>query len=138
MEIQTITIRKNGKWYFGQAEMFRRNILNILASHIKRDEAGNYYIEMGEEKNPLVVEDVPFYAIGVAQEDDGRIKLVFHDLQEMLLDREMKIIFKGDVPYITFKWEGDTRLSRGVYWKMSDYFHFRGEEVYIVPPGIKS
>lgn len=135
MEAQPITIRKNGKWYFGQAEMFRRNILNILASHIKRDEKGNYYIEMGEERNPLIVEDVPFYANGITEED-GKIKLVFHDLQEMLLDREMKIIFKGEVPYITFKWEGDTRLSRGVYWKLSDYFDFRGEDVYIVPPGI--
>ncbi|SHG80014.1 hypothetical protein SAMN02745221_00992 [Thermosyntropha lipolytica DSM 11003] len=135
MEAQPITIRKNGKWYYGQAEMFRRNILNILASHIKRDDKGNYYIEMGEERNPLIVEDVPFYAIGITEEA-GKIKLVFHDLQEMLLDKEMKIIFKGDVPYITFKWEGDTRLSRGVYWKLSDYFDFRGEDVYIVPPGL--
>ncbi|MBO8159851.1 DUF1285 domain-containing protein [Thermosyntropha sp.] len=137
MELQTITIRKDGKWYFGQAEMFRRNILNILASHIKRDEEGNYYIEMGQERNPLIVEDVPFYAVGITEDENGRFKLIFHDLQEMILDKEMKISFKGDVPYISFKWEGDTRLSRGVYWKLSDYFDFRGDEVYIVPPGIK-
>lgn len=135
MEAQPITIRRNGKWYYGQAEMFRRNILNILATHIKRDEKGNYYIEMGQDTSPLIVEDVPFYAMGITEED-GKIKLVFHDLQEMVLDKEMKIIFKGDVPYITFRWEGDTRLSRGVYWKLSDYFEFRGEDVYIVPPGI--
>ena len=33
MELTEIIIKRDGKWYFGQAEMFRRNILNILASH---------------------------------------------------------------------------------------------------------
>ncbi|MBC7076555.1 MAG: DUF1285 domain-containing protein, partial [Syntrophomonadaceae bacterium] len=44
MDLKEISIRKNGKWYFGNAEMFRRNILNILATHIEREEDGNYYI----------------------------------------------------------------------------------------------
>lgn len=47
-----------------------------------------------------------------------------------------KLTLKGDVPYIDFRWDADTRLSRGVYWKLSEYFEFKGEEIYIVPPGI--
>lgn len=133
MEQQEIRVKKDGKWYFGQAEMFRRNILNVLATNIQRDETGEYYIQMGEETNPLVVEDVPFYATGIV-EHERPMKLVFHDLQEMLLDHEIKLYFKGDVPYISFRWEADTRLSRGVYWKLSDYFDFRGEDVYLMPP----
>jgi hypothetical protein len=89
---------------------------------------------MGQELNPLKVEDVPFLAKGYVEEDDGTIKLVFHDLQEMIIDHELKLYFKGDVPYISFRWEADTRLSRGVYWKLSNFFDFRGEEIYVVPP----
>lgn len=132
MEIQDITIKKDGKWYFGQAEMFRRNILNILARNLEREEDGSYCIRMGSEVNPIIVEDVPFLASGY-QEDETGIKLVFHDLQELPLDRELRLYLKGDVPYISFRWEADTRLSRGVYWKLSEFFDFRGEEIYIVP-----
>jgi hypothetical protein len=136
LNLTEIVISKSGKWYFGTAEMFRRNILNILAAHIERNDDGSYCIKLGDDMNPITVEDVPFLASGYVQEEDGSIKLVFHDLQEMILDREHKIYFKGDVPYISFRWPSDTRLSRGVYWKLSDYFDFRGEEVYIVPPAV--
>jgi len=131
--IQDITIKANGKWYFGQAEMFRRQILNVLARNIERKEDGSYFIQMGDDQNPLIVEDVPYLAIGI-MENELPIKLRFHDLQEMILDHEIKLFLKEDVPYISFRWEADTRLSRGVYWKLSQYFDFRGEDVYIVPP----
>lgn len=133
MQRTEIRIKKDGKWYFGGSEMFRRNILNVLASHIIKDENDNYFIKIKDDINPLVVEDVPFYATGIVEEDN-KIKLVFYDLQEMILDKEQKIYFKGDVPYISFKWTADTRLSRGVYWKLSDYFVFKGDEVFILPP----
>ena len=133
MDMQDITIRKNGKWYYGNAEMFRRNILNILAAHIDKNEDGSYCIRLGHDMNPITVEDVPFLATGYVEDENG-IKLVFHDLQEMPLDQEKRLFLKGEVPYISFRWEADTRLSRGVYWKLSQFFDFRGDEIYIVPP----
>lgn len=136
MDLKEIIIRKDGKWYFGGAEMFRRNILNILASHIEKAGDGGYCIKLGDDINPITVEDCPFLANGYIEEDDGRVKLRFHDLQEFALERELKLTLKGDTPYIDFKWEADTRLSRGVYWKLSEFFDFRGEEIYIVPPGV--
>ena len=131
--VQDITIKENGKWYFGEAEMFRRQIVNVLAKNLNRKPDGSYIVQMQEDENPVIVEDVPYLATGI-MENEIPLKLVFHDLQEMVLDHELKLYFKGDVPYISFKWEGDTRISRGVYWKLSEYFDFRGEEVYIVPP----
>jgi len=131
--VQDITIKENGKWYFGQAEMFRRQILNVLASNLHRTPEGSYFIQMGDDENPVIVEDVPYLATGI-MENEKPIKLAFHDLQEMVLDHELKLYFKGNVPYITFRSEADTRLSRGVYWKLSNYFEFREEDVYIVPP----
>jgi hypothetical protein len=136
VEYQDIKITREGKWFFGDAEMFRRNILQILARNINRDENGSYFIEMGSERNPLIVEDVPFLAVGIVEEDDKPVKLVFHDLQEMDLDHEMRLYIKEDVPYISYRWVADTRLSRGVYWKLSDYFDFRGDEIYIVAPAV--
>ncbi|NLF44967.1 MAG: DUF1285 domain-containing protein [Syntrophomonadaceae bacterium] len=135
MDIQEITIKANGKWYFGEAEMFRRPILNILASNINRDEEGNFYIKMGEDINPIIVEDAPFLATGIMENEDRTFTLVFHDLQEMPLNRRMKVTLKEDIPYIDYKWTADTRLSRGLYWKLSDWFELAGNEIYIDPPG---
>lgn len=136
MDLKAITIRKNGKWYFGDAEMFRRNIVKILASNIYKLDDGSYCIKLGDDVNPIAVEDVPFYATGIEEQPDGKIKLVFHDLQELLLDEELELTLKGDVPYIDYKWKADTRLSRGVYWKLSEFFDFRAEKVFIIPPCI--
>lgn len=137
MDLKAITIKKNGKWYFGKAEMFRRNILNILAVNIYKQDDESYCIKLGDDINPITVEDVPFYATGIEEQADGKIKLIFHDLQEFLLDHELALTLKGDVPYIDYKWEADTRLSRGVYWKLSELFDFRGEKVFIVPPDLQ-
>lgn len=138
LDIQEITIKAGGKWYFGAAEMFRRPILNILAKNIDRDEKGNYCIKMGDDVNPIVVEDVPFLAKGIVENADHTLTLVFHDLQEMPLNKRMKLTLKGDVPYISFRWEADTRLSRGVYWKLSEWFEFSGVEIFIDPPEAKT
>lgn len=137
MEEREISIRRDGKWYFGEAEMLRRNILNILAANIQKTTDGSYCIQMGKDYSPLTVEDVPFYATGIVEEENGQIKLVFYDLQEYLLVNKIRLYLKADVPYISFKWEADTRLSRGVYWKLSDYFVFEGEDIFIVPPAAK-
>lgn len=134
METTDITIKKDGKWYFKNAEMFRRNIVNVLATHLERKEDGIYIIRLGQDTSEIHVEDVPFLAQGIVENEDGSLVLVFHDLQEFPLENEVRLYLKGDVPYITFRWEADTRLSRGVYWKLSDLFEFRGDEIYIIPP----
>ncbi|NLB53625.1 MAG: DUF1285 domain-containing protein [Syntrophomonadaceae bacterium] len=114
--------------------MFRRNILNILASNINKDDKGQYYIKLGEDVNPITVEDVPFLASGIMENPDQTITLVFHDLQEMQLNKRIKLTLKKDVPYIDYKWPADTRLSRGVYWKLSEWFETEGQDIYINPP----
>lgn len=133
MYVTEIRIGRNGKWYANGNEMFRLPIVNLFARHLERDENGGYYIHLREETFPVVVEDAPFYAIGIDESQED-LTLVFHDRQEMKITEPMKIHFAGDVPYITFRWEGDTRLSRGVYWKLSEYFEQRGDDIYIVPP----
>jgi formate dehydrogenase subunit beta len=47
--LNEIVIRRDGKWYYNNAEMFRRNIVNLLAVNIDKQEDGNYIIAMGNE-----------------------------------------------------------------------------------------
>ncbi len=66
-----IVIRRDGKWYYNNAEMFRRNIVNLLAVNIDKQEDGNYIIAMGNEVSGIDVEDVPFYATGIQETEKG-------------------------------------------------------------------
>ena len=55
-------------------------------------------------------------------ENEIPLKLVFHDLQEMVLDHELKLYLKGDVPYISFKWEGRYPLKSGCVLEIERVF----------------
>lgn len=128
-----IKIGRDGKWYNNGQEMFRLSIVNLFARNLHRDENGEYYIKLGEDTAPVVVEDCPFYVVGI-DESQEKLTLVFHDRQEMEVTEPIELILEGDVPYISYRWPRDARLSRGVYWKLSNYFDLRDDGIYIVPP----
>lgn len=136
MLLREIRIKRNGKWYANDAEMFRRQILNILATHLVKNDEGQFYIHLDQDTFPVVVEDVPFLVVG-AYLKNGSIALVFHDLQEMVVDRKIPVYFREDTPYITFKWEKDTRLDRSAFWMISDYLVESGNQVFLVPPQVQ-
>lgn len=134
MLLKEIRIKKDGKWYANDAEMFRKPIVNLFAKHLERNVfTGEYFIELNQETFPVVVEDVPFTAVD-AYIEDGSIIFVFHDEQQMTIQEATEIMYKGDTPYITFKWLDDTKISRSAYWMVSDYLVERGDTVYLMPP----
>lgn len=134
MILKEIRIKRDGKWYANDNEMFRKPILNIFATHLCRDEEGQFFIKLNDETFPVVVEDVPFLVVD-AHIKDGAIVLVFHDQQEMVVDHEIPVHFKGDVPYVSYRWEKDTRLDRSAFWMISNFLVEKNGQIYLVPPG---
>lgn len=133
MELSEIRIKRDGRWYANDAEMFRLAIVNIFATHLERDEEGGFLIRLGEETFPVVVEDVPFTAVEAFLRD-GEVVFRFHDRQEMTVGKPVPVTFKADVPYITFHWNNDTRLSRSAFWQVSDLLREEEGGVYLIPP----
>jgi hypothetical protein len=134
MSVQEIRIKKDGKWYADDLLMFRKPIVKLFAMNLEKDEEDRFYIHLNQETFPVAVEDVPFTA-NEAYIDEGAIVLVFYDEQEMRVEEETPLEFKGDTPYLTFKWEDDTRLSRAAFWMVSNYLVEREDRVWLVPPG---
>ncbi|NLB18407.1 MAG: DUF1285 domain-containing protein [Syntrophomonadaceae bacterium] len=133
MSIQEIRIKNDGKWYADDREMFRKPIVNLFATHLEKDEIGGYYIQLEKETYPVLVDDVPFTVVNAAIVD-GAIVFVFHDEQEIRLDTKTLLSFTGDTPYLSFRWENDTRLNRSVFWMISRYLEENGDQVFLVPP----
>ncbi|MGE5396147.1 MAG: DUF1285 domain-containing protein [Chitinophagales bacterium] len=136
MLLKEIRIKRDGKWYANDAEMFRKPILNLFANHLQRDEEGNYRIELNNETFPVIVDDVPFKA-EIAAIKDSSIVFICHDQQEILINRTIPIFFKGETPYISYRWENDTRLGRSAFWMVSNHLVEKEGQVFLVPPSEK-
>lgn len=135
MTVNEIRIKRDGKWYADHAEMFRKPFLNLFATHLERDENNGYYIHLGEETFPVMVEDVPFLVTSAATRE-GNVILLLHDHQHMELDEETPIRLIEEVPYITFRWDWDTRLNRSAFWMISEFLVEKDDGLYIVPPSV--
>jgi len=56
-----IRIDKDGVWYYRGAEMYRKDIVQYLYGHIKKDIDGDYYIELSDyDRCKIDVEDTAF------------------------------------------------------------------------------
>ena len=113
--------------------MFRKSIVKLFAINLKKDEQDQFHIHLNQETFPVAVEDVPFMAME-AYIDGGAIVFIFYDEQEMRIEVETPLVFKGDVPYLSFKCDNDTRLSRSAFWIVSEYLVERRTK-FLIPPG---
>ncbi|NLW45425.1 MAG: DUF1285 domain-containing protein [Syntrophomonadaceae bacterium] len=134
MSVQEIRIKNDGKWYADDRLMFRKPIVKLFATNLMRDENYQYFISLGQETFPVVVEDVPFLATD-AYVDEGAIVFVLYDEQELRIEKEVPVVFIDDTPYLSFRWENDTRISRSAFWMVSNFLVERDNQVYLVPPG---
>ncbi len=134
MSVQEIRIKNDGKWYADDRLMFRKPIVKLFATNLERDNNDGFYIRLNQETFPVAVEDVPFLATD-AYIDEGAIVLVFYDEQEMRVEEEIPLTFKEDTPYLSFKWENDTRLGRSAFWMVSNFLVERNNQVFLTPPG---
>ncbi len=134
MSVQEIRIKSDGKWYADDNEMFRIQIVNLFATHLQRNEAGEYYIELQDDSYPILVDDVPFTAVA-AEVVEGAIVFRFHDEQQLRVEESTPLTMKGDVPYLSMRWPDDTRLNRSAYWMISNMLEEIDGQVFVVPPG---
>ncbi|MGE5544589.1 MAG: DUF1285 domain-containing protein [Bacillota bacterium] len=134
MSVQEIRIKNDGKWYADDRLMFRKPIVKLFATNLHRDNEDQFFIRLNQETFPVVVEDVPFLAVD-AYVDGGGIVLVLYDEQEMRIDEETPVVFKDKVPYLSFRWKNDTRLSRSAFWMVSNFLVEKNNRVFLIPPG---
>ena len=143
-----IRIDKEGVWYYKGAEMFRKEIVNFFYQNLKRDESGQYLIELENDRCYLDVEDTPFVIRSVHRapsEKDGKatIYLLLSDETVEPLNPETLRIGNDNVLYCTIKNDRfDARFSRASYYQLANdidyddyqdifFIHMNGRRFYI-------
>lgn len=127
LDAPQIRIGKDGVWYADGVPAVNKQIIQLFASHLQRDDHNHYTIEWQNQSYPVEVEDVPFFVVSLAfrgeeagdpgeesgEESPGPV-IRLYDGREMPLPPG-KIVVKKGVPYISLLWPEDTKLSRAAY-----------------------
>ncbi len=71
-----IRIARDGTWFHEGAPIRRPALVKLLASALRRDEAGDYWLITPAERGRLVVEDAPFTAVSVTCLGEGESQVL--------------------------------------------------------------
>lgn len=132
-----IRIARNGSWYHEGRPFQREALVRLLSSILKR-EGDEYFLVSPVEKMRIAVEDVPFIAVGMTEEnpqDGGSPVLWFRTLTNDLvrLDAAHPLRVQTDPltgeprPYILVRGGMEARIHRPVFYELVE----RAREVLI-------
>lgn len=122
-----IRIARDGRWYH-EGRIFQRDALTKLLSSILRKEGDEYFLVSPVEKMRIQVEDVPFLAIEMQQENtsDQPAAFLFRTATDDIvrLDAEHPLRVQVDPvsneprPYILVRGGMEARIHRPVFYEL--------------------
>ncbi|MCP3868410.1 MAG: DUF1285 domain-containing protein [Gammaproteobacteria bacterium] len=122
-----IRIAVDGSWYH-DGRQFQRDALTKLFASVLRREGENYYLVTPTEKLQIQVDDAPFVATLVEQEEESedRTAIVFETNigEQVVVDRHhpIRVEFKADTgeprPYVHVRAGLEALISRSAFYDL--------------------
>ena len=135
-----IRIDKEGVWYYGEAEIFRKEIVLLFYKNLTQDQSGRYLIELGDEKCYVEVEDAPYVVRSIDRkksESENRELICLHlsDESHESLDHNTLRVGRENVLYCSIRNASLTaRFSRAAYYQIANYIEYdTAKDAYFIP-----
>jgi len=125
-----LRIDREGKWFYGEREMSRQDIVALFYRHLIMDEFGSFFVEIREQSYPVEIEETAYviwavYARGAAGTADGRTYLLLSDDSVEELDVATLRIGENNVPYCKVKNGGfDARFATSSYYQLAELVQY--------------
>ncbi len=120
-----IRIDREGGWHYRGSPIGRLPLVKLFASVLRRAEDGSYWLVTPGEQGRIEVEDVPFTAVEMRSEGQGRERqLRFRtNLDEWIsLDAQhpLRVADAGEaaVPYLLVRDRLEARIARAVFYDL--------------------
>jgi hypothetical protein len=121
-------IARDGTWFYRGSPIGRQPLVKLFGSVLRREPDGSYWLVTPAERGRIEVEDVPFLAVALTAEGEGRAqRLIFRtNLDEFVTagpDNPLRVetaASGGPVPYILVRGGLDARLARPVFYDLVD------------------
>jgi len=132
--ISDIRIDIEGTWSYRGMEMTRRDIIRLFYRHLKCDESGGYFIEIGRQRCRVDVEDTAYVVWAVRWTDEEAKTagesawLLLSDDSLERLDPETLRVGSDGVPHCRVKSGAFTaRFSRSGYYQLAERIQYDPE-----------
>jgi len=123
-----IRIARDGTWFYRGTPILRMPLVKLFASVLRREDDGAYWLVTPAERGRIIVEDVPFIAVALTAEGEGRAQeLIFQtNLDDIVTagpDHPLRIVTAASgepAPYILVRPGLEARLARPVFYELVD------------------
>jgi uncharacterized protein len=135
-----IAIDFDGVWTHEGTAITRKSLVQLFASILRRDEAGQYWLQTPVEKGRIAVADVPFVAtswrIEQMGKEDQRLYLTDNLGREVGVNGSHPLALRiprgksgPPVPYHQIGEDLEARMNRSVYYALIDVALQQGEPI---------
>ena len=119
-------IARDGTWFYRGTPIPRPPLVKLFASVLRREDDGSYWLVTPVERGRIAVEDVPFLAVELMTEGEGRRRtLSFRtNLDEIVAagpDHLLRIDTAANgepAPYVLVRPGLEARLNRPVFYEL--------------------
>jgi uncharacterized protein len=121
-------IARDGTWFYRGSPIARLPLVKLFASVLRREADGHYWLVTPAERGKIEVEDVPFLAVALTAEGQGREQqLIFRtnldDIVTAGADNPLRVetTTNGEpAPYILVRDDLEARIARPVFYELVD------------------
>jgi len=133
-ENSEIVIDKEGVWYFRGTEMKRKDIVLHFYNHLRKDQNGNYRIEIENDSCSVTLEDAPYVIkrvdVSTSRGDDRLyFELLLNDDSKEALD--ISTLFRRGGSYVLYcrvkMGQHEARFSRPAYYQFCEHIEYDAE-----------
>jgi hypothetical protein len=123
VEAGRISFRHDGNWYSDEERIDNPRIALLFSRSLRQDAAGNYFLQVGDERAPVTVEDTPYVVITVDPLPDGGFRITLNDGESEMLDCATLEVGAANVLYCAVKGgRYRARLLRHAYYHLAPFF----------------
>lgn len=120
-------IRRDGSWHYLGSPITRQPMVRLFSTILRRDDDGSFHLVTPVEKLRIQVDDAPFLAVEMAQQDaGGQSRLVFRtNVDEVVVadaDHPIRVETDPDTgepaPYLHVRDGLDALIARSVFYDL--------------------
>ncbi len=127
-------IARDGTWFHDDARIARPELVRLFAGLLRKEDAG-YVLVTPAEKLSIAVEDVPFAAVAMAQDDTGlTFTTNIGDMARLGPGHALRM--EEGVPYLHVRCGLEARVSRAVWHQLAALAVDRAGELGVWSEGI--
>jgi uncharacterized protein len=121
-------IARDGTWFYRGTPIARLPLVKLFASVLRREADGHYWLVTPAERGKIEVEDVPFLAVALTAEGQGREQqLIFRTNLDDIVTAgaanplRVETTTNGEpAPYILVRDDLEARIARPVFYELVD------------------